>query len=357
MSFAYISKRRKTGLEISPTAIGSSGGRMLEDEFFVWGEFNLSGQRNVIESFACKMSWSKDGLYLAVGTVKGTLRVLNFPNKAEGLKIMKIKSNSSIPRCLEWSDDGSLHFATHNGLSCSFKMLSKSMSENCVKEKSEFYTCAFWKEKILFGGRHINLISDGKIMKTFGPGENVTSCMLVVNDTLFVAYDYSQNSSASKSIIAFSLPSCAPISNQLTDCLFSYSHLCHSINHIYGLTSDGKITRFHAKAPHKRDKCFLVNIHVPYGFKIQFDIKDNILAYGDNSGKLIVKKIRLPKASVSEKRKNQSRFDDSTQDYRILIDFHDSTDPILNVKFHPYLNFIAFSRWKGGFGVLPYSFF
>ena len=350
MSFAYVSKRRKTDEKASPSACSVK----IENELFVWKEFDSRGLKNILGSHASTLSWSSDGSYLAVGTVKGLILVIHFPNKIEGVMVMKIKLLSSIPRCIEWSKDKCFHFSAHNGHSFKFKMSTQSISEEHVKNMDEFYTSAFWKENILFGKRHIYFISDNKMIRTFGPGENLTSCMIIANDTLFVAYDYSQNSSSDKSIIAFSLPSCAPVSNQLTGCLFSYSHLCYSSPYVYGLTSDGKITRFFAKSPYKPDKHFGMSIKVPYGFKVNFDIKRNLLAYGDESGKLVMKKISC---SIENRIKNKSLHGSNVWDQIVLKDFCDSSDPIINVKFHPKLNYIAFSRWKGGFDIIPYNIF
>ena len=356
MSFAYISKRKRIDKEVSEMVPGSD--RTFQNNLLIWENFDIFIKKNIVRSCACQLSWSLDGTYLALGTVKGLLMLVYFPKKVDGMMVMQVKAISSIPRCIRWLNDGCLYIAAHNGSFYNFKIFAQSISEDCVENMSEFYTCAFWNENIIYGNKHIYLISNCKIIKTFGPGENLTSCMIVVDDTLFVAYDYSQNSSSDKSIIAFSLPSCAPVSNQLTECLFSYSHLCYSAPYIYGLTSDGKITRFYAKAPFKPDKNFLINLSIPHGFKIQFDIKSNLLAYGDDNGKLIMKKIVISNGSRNTATDKSYKQPESLAKGNIVLkDFCDSSDPIVNVKFHPRLNYVAFSRWKGGFGIVPYNSF
>ena len=342
MSFAYKSKRQRTNQEEVDKCSQEQG-------FLTWNKVDSSGLKKIVGSLACQMIWSWDGIYLAVGTVKGLILMINFSQEIHGLQVMVVKDVKSLPRCLRWYQNECLDCAAHNGVSFKFNLLTKSMSDEHMHIKNDYYTCTFWKDKILCGCKHIQLIEGNKIIKTFGPGENFTSCMIVVENVLFVAYDYSQNSSSDKSIIAFSLPSCAPVSNQLTDSLFSYSHLCYSLPYIYGLTSKGDITRFHSRHPYRPDKHFLIKINTPIGFKVQFDIKQDLLVYGDNSGKLILKKFANSKGGKN------GQSDSLILEHTVLKDFGDSSDPVINVKFHPTLNFVVFSRWHGDFGVVSYS--
>lgn len=344
MSFSYKSKRQRTNKEeVDHSKYPQEHG------FLRWNKVESCGLKKIVGSLACQMVWSWDGIYLAVGTVKGLILIINFSQEIHGLQVMMVKNVASLPRCLRWYQNECLDSAAHNGVSFKFNLLTKSMSDEHKQNKNDYYTCTFWKDKILYGYKHIQLIEGNKIIKTFGPGENFTSCMIVVENVLFVAYDYSQNSSSDKSIIAFSLPSCAPVSNQLTESLFSYSHLCYSLPYIYGLTSNGDITRFYSRHPYKPDKHFLIKINTPIGFKVQFDIKHDLLVYGDDSGKLILKKF-----TNSKKGKNVQS-GSLILEQAVLKDFGDSSDPVINVKFHPTSNFVVFSRWHGDFGVVSYS--
>lgn len=328
MSFSYKSKRQRTDKD----EVKEVNERSLQKDFLKWEKVDTSDLKKIVGSLASQMVWSLDGFYLAVGTVKGLILVINFSENVHNLHAMMVKDVSSLPRCLRWSQNKYLDCAAHNGVSFRLNLLTKSLSEEYAQNGKDYYTCTFWKDNILFGQKHIHLISGSKIIKTFGPGENLTSSMIVVENVLFVAYDYSQNSSSDKSIIAFSLPSCAPVSNQLTESLFSYSHLCYFFPFVYGLTSKGDITRFYSRAPYKPDKHFLIKINAPIGFKVQFDVKNDMLVYGDAKGKLILTKFAKSKESKSVQNGLILR-------EVVLKDFGDSLNPVINVKFHPLSKF------------------
>ena len=294
---------------------------------------------NALGSHANEICWSPDGLYLAVGVLKGDVSLIFC--KETSIHLLKLSSISSVPRCVSWGRDNSyLRFMSHHGQYHIVDIKTGKSNEFKVDNQLTVNSALAWKDYTVLGCKQLYLCYNRSVVKIFGPQESNVSSMVVVDDILFVAYDYSQTSSSDKSIIAFTLPSGAPISNKLTDSMYSYTCLRYSAPFIYGMTSNGEITRFNSRTPLKVDKKFKVKVELPYGYKSQFDIRNSIIAYGNAKGELAFE-------ILPDHKKNKTCTPTPSNDFA-------SECPIVNVAFHPKFDYIAASKWDGTFGILRF---
>lgn len=330
MTAPYVSKRRKTAEEPPQQA------QTIDCITCSWPDLDTLNcwklaadscpdlYREVGLGVKC-VAWSRDGTRICMGGQSLALINNVGGNKLDIINLCTLPQGSHIDD-LKWSYDSDSIITSSQWYFTRFDLSIQKHHQ--VKMDCQSITTTFWESNIIRGEEELSLFNhEGKLTRTFGFKGHPVFSIVCANGIAFVSYVYSQISSPDKSIVAYDLLSGAHLSNQLTSELHSYCCLRYNDHdhQVYGITTEGVMTRFSASKPFKFDKKFRqVFAGTESYYRSVFDVMRNYVVLGTR-GKLIVLNLRtLLKTTIPLPRLSEVR----------------------DVKFHPTRSKLAYCTYN-----------